>query len=155
MQTLLLLYVKSRNLFVDNFFVNINYIFKDETIYDLNKYYLKYIFNLTPFILINYIANKLNYKIIYNKDDMFYVTDIKKNNIIPYVERIKIYSSESISDLTDQFQLYNNSLPLWAFLKLNNIKNYDYIEITYMQKGNMVIKKIEKNNNMRIYEMFH
>ena len=59
MQSLLSLYVKSRNLFVDNFFVNINYIFKDETIYDLNNYYLKYIFNLTPFVLINYIANKL------------------------------------------------------------------------------------------------
>jgi len=152
------IYIKSRNLFIDNFLVDVNYIYTDNKIIDLTKSYLKYLLLISPFSLISFLSTYYNYHIIYKKDNIYYTTNSNNNNIIPYVKSVQVKGLHvDTLDLTTQFKKFNSSVPLWAFMKINNIEDCEHIEISYMKAGENITKKIVIDNELdiNIHEIFN
>ena len=153
--------IKLRNFFIKNLFVNIigfkkkennNYIW-------INDYYNHIILLIIPFIVIKIIANYIGYHVIYKYDNIYQITNIQNNHILPIIlqlEAFSSYNSLESYDLTDKIKYYNSSLPLYIFTKLNIPQNYDNIKIKYLSKGklcNKNIKIIEYENDL-IYSLF-
>ena len=61
-------------------------------------------------------------------------------------------------DITSNFRLYNNSIPLWVFIKNENINldNYNMIKIKYMlnNKIEIIDINIAENINKLLYSLF-
>lgn len=148
MKKLFGLYVKLRNFYVTNFFVNIiclrkkhNYIYLD------NKYLIyRYLLLLCPFYFVNYIANKYNYDLIYKIDDIYGITNVKENHIIPFIINCTVSNNESSLNISSDIHFYNSSIPLQFFINTCNIHNYHIIKLVYLNKGVKMEKEINLNN---------
>jgi hypothetical protein len=61
-------------------------------------------------------------------------------------------------DITSNYRLYNNSIPLWVFIKNENInlENYNMIKIKYMlnNKIEIIDINIAENINKLLYSLF-
>ena len=154
------LYVKTRNFFVNNFFVNIFCIKKNDVFIYLNGNYIiiKYLLLLLPFYLVKLIANLLNYEIIYRIDGIYGITNIKENHIIPFITNCTVFNNDSSLNITNDIRLYNTSIPLSFFINNNQINNYNKMTIIYNIKTNKIEKHINFNeintNNCLIYHLF-
>ena len=157
-----------RDFIVSNFGIKLYGIqFKNKHIIYINNQ-LKYIFYIFPFSLFNYI-NFVN--LIYRKDDIFYITNIKLNIITPIIlnctfhynnsnnidmsSEIKYNNSINI-DMTSTIKYYNSSIPFKFFINNNNLQNYNLLTIKYMSKGKIINKNLFINNyyNKLLYELF-
>jgi hypothetical protein len=62
-------------------------------------------------------------------------------------------------DVTSNFKLYNNSIPLWVFIKNENVnlEMYNIIKIKYMlnNKIEFIDINIAQNINKLLYELFN
>ena len=142
------IYVKTRNFLINNFLVNIECFKKeDKFIYlDNQKIIYKYLLMIIPFYLIKTLANKYNYDIIYKVDNIYNITNIKENHIIPFITNCSVYSNDSVIDITKDIRYYNSSIPLCFLIYNCELFSYDTIKITYMNKGNRLYNEINLNN---------
>jgi hypothetical protein len=142
------IYVKTRNFLINNFLVNIECFKKeDKFIYlDNQKIIYKYLLMIIPFYLIKTLANKYNYDIIYKVDNIYNITNIKENHIIPFITNCSVYSNDSVIDITKDIRYYNSSIPLCFLIYNCELFKYDTIKITYMNKGNRLYNEINLNN---------
>ena len=66
--------------------------------------------------------------------------------------------NEETLDITNLIKVYNNSIPLWVFIKNNNIDTdkYDSIRFTYLYIAQMRTKEIliDTYKNECIYKIF-
>jgi hypothetical protein len=161
MNTIFRIYVKTRNFLINNFFVDIKCFKKeDKFIYlDNQKIIYKYLLMIIPFYLIKSIANKYNYDIIYKVDNIYNITNIKENHIIPFISNCSVYSNNSVIDITKDIRYYNSSIPLCFLIYNCELFKYDTIKITYMNKGNKLYTEINLNNidttNFLLYNLFN
>jgi len=149
-----------RDFIARNFFVSINALVYNHEIYFLDKYLkIIYIFlRLVPFGLLQVIFNLLNIQIIYKLDNIYNITNIKQNHILPIITSIIIESNDlyTTSDinknnsynLTSKIKYYNSSIPIYFLLKNNNIKNCNNIKIKYFNKGKIIEKNINDINDI-------
>lgn len=155
--------ISARNFFVKNFFVGIigfkksnKYIWlKSNLFLSLGYWVLLFI----PFIFTNLISQWLNYDIIYNYDNIYYITNTNGNKIIPVLLEFSAYQStnlNNICNLTSKLKYYNTSIPFEVFITWNIPKIYDCVKIKYLFKGLIKEKHIIINNykNHLIYNLF-
>jgi len=140
-------YVRSRNFFVNNFFVNILCLKQNNTYtyLDGNYIYYRYLLLLIPFYFITLIANRYNTEIIYKVDGIYGITNIKENHIIPFITSCTACNDNSSLNISYDIRLYNSSIPLDFFINTRNLHNYNTIKLVYIIKGT----KIEKEINIR------
>lgn len=157
--------VAIRNFYVKNFFVK---IIGFQNITNKKYYYLpeNYIYNklysilqFVPFKIIIKIANIFNYEIIYKSDNIYYITNIKINKIMPVLLEFKSYNSQDTnlnSNLKSIIQYYTPSLTFDFFINKNIPESHDLIKIKYIKKGIINEKVIIINNykNCLIYNLF-
>ena len=134
-----------RNIIISNFFVKI-YAFE----YNNKLYYTNYIYFI-PFNLFKFLFYKFNINIIYEYDN---ITFISYNNvqITPPLILFEIKYDTLILDLTNSIINYNNNIPLEFIIKQELMKNsiikYNIVLITikYFLSGKIIEKKFIVNN---------
>lgn len=152
------LYVKTRNFFINNFFVNILCLRHENTFIYLNDYRLiyRYLLILIPFYFVKCIANIYKYDIIYKVDGIYGITNIKDNHIIPFITSCIAYNDTSSLNISNDIRFYNSSIPLYFFINNNNLSSYNYIKLIYYYKSNKIEKKIELNKiNSKDYLIYN
>ena len=154
------LYVKSRNFFVNNFFVNILCIKQNDTFFYLenNYLFLKYFFLLIPFYFLKLIANRFNYELIYRVDGIYGITNIKETHIIPFITCCNMVNNQCSLNITNQIRMYNTSIPISFFINNMQINDFDRMQLVYFIKSVKTEKEINLNaidkNKFLIYELF-
>ena len=149
-------FIGIRNFIINNFFVNIVCIKKNDYLIFLNSIY-KYSLYLFPFNVIKLIANYYKYDLIYNMNGVYVVTNIKENRIIPFIMSCTIFNNNSALNISSEIRLYNSSIPLYFLIKNCNFENYDTIKIVYLHKGVNITKNIKIANidsKYLIYNLF-
>lgn len=143
-----------RNLIKTNFFVNVVSIKKQYTYYTLRNP-LYFIIKLTPFIFVKFLGYLFNFQIIYNIDDIYFITNTNKNVIIPLITNLRVHGYDII-DVTSKIKYYNANIPVFFFLLNNNINQYCYITLDYISKGKPISKifKIRDIVNYNINDLF-
>lgn len=144
-----------REFIVSNFGIKLYGIeFKNKHIIYINNE-LKYIFYIFPFSLFNYI-NFVN--LIYKKDNIFYITNIKINIITPIILNCTFRNNNNSNniDMTSTIKYYNSSIPFKFFINNNNLQNYNLLTIKYMSKGKIINKDLFINDycDKLLYELF-
>ena len=154
------LYVRFRNFFINNFFVNIICIKQNDTfIYLENDYlYLKYFLLLIPFYFLKLIANRFNYELIYCIDGIYGITNIKETHIIPFITCCNMVNNQCSLNITNQIRMYNTSIPISFFINNMQINDFDRMQLVYFIKSVKTEKEINLNsidqNNFLLYELF-
>ena len=157
-------FVSVRNFFVSNFFVNVigfkksNYYFWLTT-NNFISIFLRNFLLLIPFVLTIKITQFFGYDVIYNYDNIYYISNKLPNKIIPILLEFKAYSNDeptNICDLTYQIKHYNTSIPFNIFATLNIPEKYDFVKLKYLTKGSIKEKHIMINDykNYLIYNLF-
>jgi len=153
-------YVKSRNFFVNNFFVNISCIKQNDTFIYLNGNNLifKYLLLLIPFYFIKITFNLFNCELIYKIDGIYGITNIKKNHIIPFITNCVVSNDDSSLNITNDIRYYNSSIPISFFINNSKINNYYKIQLVYYIKSNknekeIDLRDIDIDKNL-IYQLF-
>ena len=143
--------LKIRDLFMSNFGINIKGIQYKNNIYEC-KY--SFLFKFYPFYFTKFFAKLFNIRFIYELDNSYFITGDTKNHILPIIMSFKVDNL----DLTPTIKYYNSLIPFDFFLKNNNIKSYQNIDIKYICKGKINYKLILKenihHNNVLIYNLF-
>ena len=153
-------YVRFRNFFINNFFVDILCIKQnDNFIYLENDYlFLRYFLLLIPFYFLKLIANRFNYELIYNVDGIYGITNIKETHIIPFITCCNMVNEQSSLNITNQIRMYNTSIPISFFINNMQINDFDKIQLVYFIKSVKTEKEINLNeidkNKFLIYELF-
>lgn len=154
------LYVKSRNFFVNNFFVNILCIKQNDTFFYLenNYLFLKYFLLLIPFYFLKLIANRFNYDLIYQVDGIYGITNIKETHIIPFISCCNMVNTQCSLNITNQIRMYNTSIPISFFINNMQINDFDRMQLVYFIKTIKTEKEINLNgidqNKFLLYELF-
>jgi hypothetical protein len=142
-----------REFIVSNFGIKLYGIeFKNKHIIYVNNIF-KYTLCIFPFSLFNYI-NFIN--LIYKKDNIFYITNIKINIITPIILNCIFRNNNNNIDMTSEIKYYNSSIPFQFFINNNNLQNYNIVTIKYMSKGKIINKDLLINNyrDKLLYELF-
>jgi len=151
-------YVRSRNFFINNFFVKVLCLKQNNIYTNIDNSFYQYLLLLVPFYIIKLVANMTNTDIIYKVDGIYGITNIKKNHIIPFITSCTLINNDTVINLTSDIRLYNSSIPLLFFIKHNYLNSYDSIRLTYLIKSNKIEKIIKLNSidydNYLIYQMF-
>ena len=152
------LYVKLRNFIINNFFVNILCFKKNNNFIYLHNPIYQYCLLLIPFYFVNLIAIKYKYDIIYKRDGIYGITNIKENMIIPFITNCIVIKDENILNISSNLRIYNSSIPLHFFINNDKLLMYDILKIIYLKKGDKIEKKIMLNEidtkNYLIYNLF-
>ena len=94
---------------------------------------------------------------IYKKDNIYYITNIKSHIIIPTIMTFIFtdYSGNE-NNMTSKIKYYNSSIPVNFIIKYNNLEHYNNLLIKYMSKGKIINKTIYKTefSNKLLYELF-
>jgi len=90
---------------------------------------------------------------------MVEISDKKDNDTI-MIDTTEIKNTDNnYLDVTSNFKLYNNSIPLWVFIKNENVnlEMYNIIKIKYMlnNKIEFIDINIAQNINKLLYELFN
>ena len=134
-----------RNIIISNIFVKI-YAFE----YNNKLYYTNYIYFI-PFNLFKFLFYKFNINIIYEYDNIIFIS-YNKVQIAPPLILFEIKHNNLILDLTTNIINYNNNIPLEFIIKhelmKNSIINYNniFITIKYFLTGKPIEKKFIVNN---------
>ena len=147
---------------VQNFFVKICCVKYEQKYYSIyneggsNVFY--YLFMLIPFVFIKYFFNLLNCEIIYKLDNIYYITNVTHNHILPIIITIEATNQYSYNkiDITEKIEYYNPSIPINFFITNNKLLNYDFINIKYIHKSKTIEKRININESKKylIYNLF-
>ena len=145
--------LKLRNLLISNFGVKIHCMIYNNNFYFFNLLFIL-IFQLLPFLIVKKLANLLNINLIYEYDNLYYITN-KKNNILPIIQNIVIHKDNEMKEILN-IKYYNSSIPLYFFLKINNLLDYKLIKLNYFKMGKKIEKELDliSNKNKLIYELF-
>ena len=156
--------INIRDFYVRNFFVNVIGFRKNNNIIWVtsNNIFVKmihYFLLIIPLFVTVNIANVFGQDVIYNYDNIFYISNSKINKITPVLLEFKAYYSNEptyLYDLTYQIKYYNTSIPFNIFATLNIPKIYDSLKLKYISKGNIIEKQIIINDykNNLIYNLF-
>lgn len=138
-----IIYTLIRNFYINNFFVNILCIIKnDQYTYLLNNHFIyKYILHIIPFTISKYFFVFFNYNLIYKIDNIYCITN-NKLQIIPFIKNFIVTNETSSLNLTSKIYLFHSSIPLEFLLYICDIKDYDRIELNYVIKGINIKKEI-------------
>jgi hypothetical protein len=153
-------YVRSRNFFVNNFFVNILCIKQNDTFIYLNDCNIiyRYLLLLIPFYFLKITFNLFDCELIYKIDGIYGITNIKKNHIIPFITHCVISNDDLSLNITNDIRFYNSSIPISFYINNNKINNFYKIQLVYYIKSNRNEKKIDLRdfdlNNYLIYQLF-
>ena len=155
--------LKTRDFFVRNFNISLYGIKKKDTIFYRNNLIkiLSFVFKLIPFTFIIALFKLFNYQLIYLQDDIYQISNIDNNHIIPIIFKfvIKKYNSNNDEgiDLKYIFKYYNSSIPLNFLLFNNKLEKYWFIEIKYLKHGKIIEKIIDINKyiNLPLYSLFY
>ena len=134
-----------RNIIISNFFVKI-YAFE----YNNNLYYINYIY-VIPFNLFKFLLYTVNINIIYEYDNITFIS-YNKVQITPPLISFEIYYNNSTIDITTNIINYNSNIPLEYIIKQELMKNsiFKYnnilINIKYFSAGKIIEKKFSVNN---------
>ena len=144
-----------REFIVSNFGIKLYGIqFKNKHIIYIDNVF-KYILYIFPFSLFNYI-NFIN--LIYKKDNIFYITNVKLNMIVPIILNFTFYNNNNNNniDMSSTVKYYNSSIPFKFFINYNNLHNYNILTIKYMSKGKLINKDLIINDyyDKLLYELF-
>jgi hypothetical protein len=154
------MYVKSRNFFINNFFVNIICLKHNNTFIYLNNDRLiyRYLLLLIPFYFVKCFANIYNYDLIYRVDGIYGITNIKENHIIPFITSCIAFNETSSLNISNDIRFYNSSIPLYFFIINSNLNSYNFIKLIYFNKSSKIEKKIEfdkiDTKSYLIYNLF-
>ena len=151
-------YVRSRNFFVNNFFVNILCLKQNNTYtyLDGNYIFYRYLLILIPFYFIKLIANRYNTEIIYKVDGIYGITNIKENHIIPFITSCTAINKVATLNISQEIRLYNSSIPILFFINYEEIYEYDSIKLTFITKGIRKEKEINlREINFNEYLIYH
>ena len=151
-------YVRSRNFFVNNFFVNILCLKQNNTYtyLDGNYIFYRYLLLLIPFYFIKFIANRYNTEIIYKVDGIYGITNIKENHIIPFITSCTAINKVATLNISQEIRLYNSSIPILFFINYEEIYEYDSIKLTFITKGIRKEKEINlREINFNEYLIYH
>ena len=151
-------YVRSRNFFVNNFFVNILCLKQNNTYtyLDGNYIFYRYLLILIPFYFIKLIANRYNTEIIYKVDGIYGITNIKENHIIPFITSCTAINEVATLNISQEIRLYNSSIPLLFFINYEEIYEYNSIKLTFITKGIRKEKEINlRDINLNEYLIYH
>jgi len=156
--------INIRNFYVRNFFVNVIGFKKNTNIIwiESNNFFKKIIgftLMLIPLAITIKLANFFDQDVIYNYDNIYYITNATPNKITPVLLEFKAYRSnepEYLYDLTYKIKYYNSSIPFNIFAALNIPKIYDSIKFKYITKGTINEKHLIINDikNYLIYNLF-
>jgi hypothetical protein len=142
-----------RDLIISNFGIKIYaLLYNKKTIYFNNIF--QYSLYLFPFFSIfNYIKI---IKIIYIKDNIYNITNINQNKIIPIILNYEFKNNNEHINMTSIIKYYNSSIPLYFFIKNNNLERFNYLYIKYFMKGQIYNKEIciSSHISKSIYELF-
>lgn len=73
------------------------------------------------------------------------------------IEETKL-DNDKLIDITQEFKVFNNLIPLWIFIKVTrlNLNKYDTIQFTYLLNSKMNIREININEmkDMQLYKLF-
>ena len=147
--------INLRDLVISNFGIEIyGLVFKNNNIF-YTKNILKYIFYIFPFSLFNYIRF---IKIIYKKDNIYYITNSNLYIITPIILNFTFNNSnnDETIDMTSRIKYYNSSIPFKFIIENNKLNKFNILNIKYISKGttNNKIMYIDDCNNKLLYELF-
>jgi len=151
-----MLFLKSiRDFIISNFGIKIYSIVsgKSNNIY-LIKSIFRYSLIFFPFSIIKNI--QLPFRIIYKKDNIYFITNTNENKITPIILNFTYFNDRHKVNMLKEIKYYNSSIPLLFFIYNNNLINYPFLNIKYFNKGQSLEKNIclNSNNNILIYELF-
>lgn len=157
-----LYFLKIRDFIISNYFVNIYSIKYKNKYYDIyNNYYIYFLlllFKIIPFYFIKNICQYFNISLIYNFDNIYYITSLKKNyHILPIISKFAVINNLEMIDLTSNIKYYSSNIPVIFILKNNNIIEYNTIHIKYIKLGEVINKQILLNEyyiNTQLYNLF-
>jgi len=154
----------ARDFFVRNFFVNIIGFKKNNNITWLSQknifgYIIGFLLKLLPLVITIKIANFFNQDVIYNYDNIYYISNMHQNKIIPVILELNAYCSNEpkyLYDIKYTIKYYNSCVPFGVFAKLNIPKIYDMVKLKYITKGIIKEKHLIINDykNYLIYNLF-
>lgn len=145
-----------REFIISNFGIQIYAIlFKNQKLIYINNFY-RYLLFFIPFSLLNYINI---FKIIYRKDNIYYVTNPNKSvKIIPLILKFNFMNNdmEDTIDMRSQIKYYNSYVPFKFFINNNKLNNYDSLNIIYISNKELIEKNIciDEYYNKLLYELF-
>jgi len=151
--------MKIRNFIVSNFFVNINSIIinNNKYIYVDNDIILFYILKLIPFCFFKIISNYFDIKFIYSYDNLYYITNIKQNYILPVILQLEFVNDKNTLNLKDELLSYNSNIPITYIINKYNLHNYDKIIIKYLNDNKITSNTLNINEckYKKIYDFFY
>ncbi len=139
---------KLRNLFINNFAIQIIAFQYNNKIIDTNNiYYLLLLLRIIPFSFITYILLLFDIHIIYKKECVINITN-GKLKILPIIMKMIIKTNDDYN--IDNIKYYNSNIPIQILYNNLNIpiqftKNNIYVK--YLLKGKMIEKEIEINED--------
>ena len=151
--------LRLREFYINNFFVKIECLYKDNDYYFIRDYiFINFLIRLIPFAIIKYICNYYDYTVIYNLDNIYNIVSKEKNIITPIIMNCKAITESInpdctvsdcvIKDLTSDIKFYNALIPFYFFAYNNNIIYYDKFKIKYMHNQKIITKEININNEL-------
>lgn len=151
-----MLLISLRNLIVQNFYIKIYGLYSNNKLYSNNVLLtLFYIFKFIPFFIVKKLFKLFNYQIIYEIDGIHTITDITSNHILPIILNFELTNDDRSNIQIINIKYYNSSIPLIYILK-NNINNYKFIRIKYLNKGRIIDKIVTINDvkNLKLFNLF-
>jgi hypothetical protein len=138
-----------RNIIARNFFTIPYAIQYNNNLYWINgPLYL--LVKTLPFDIWRLITQWFQVPIIYKIDDLYSLTWVKSNYIIPLIMEFDLLGKDDqIIRLKSKIKYYNGNIPLIFIIKNNNITHdYTQIRIKYISKGIIKYKIITINDNL-------
>lgn len=145
-------FILLRNIIINNFFVNIECLIKNNNYIIINPYY-NYLIFLIPFIITKHILLYFNYDIIYRSDNIYTITNIHQNHILPVLLKFNV---DSTFNILNSIKYFNSSIPLYFILYKYGFLNNNHIDIEYFHNGKIIKKTIIINNHkmLKLYQLF-
>lgn len=133
--------INCREWFINTFKKKILLIEKNKKIID-NKIII-FIINISYCFLIKYIFKYNQINIVYEVDELIFYEEYKLNNIkinliLQNIILIDDTSNKEISIL-DKLNKYNKNVPVFIFMKLENIKETNKIKLFLNKNKNIII----------------
>ena len=168
---ILIFMMKCRNFFIQNFFVNVICSIKSEKNWYINRiithkynFYsriIRVLLRLVPFFIIKHVFNYFDKNVIYQIDNIYYISNCHQNRISPIIMNLEFINENNkhpnICNLTNKIKFYNSSIPISFLIKQYNLESYNLIKLKYLKKGTFIEKTIKYDINWSphyIYNLF-
>jgi hypothetical protein len=149
--------MRIRNFLVSNFFVNINTIIINNKYIHIDNYFLLFfILKLIPFYFYKSISKNYDINFIYSYDNIFNITNIKKNYILPIIINYTFINDTKIFNF-NQIKFYNSNIPFNYIIDKYNLHDFNQIKINYLYENKSINKilYINEYKDKKIYDLFY